>query len=181
MKFIPTDLPGVMMIEPRAFKDDRGFFFESYNKEIFSKNGIHEEFVQDNHSVSHRGVLRGLHYQVAPKAQSKLVGVVRGEAFDVVVDIRKGSKTFGRYVSHLLSAENGKMLYIPVGFAHGFLALKEDTEFLYKVSYLYSPEAERGVIWNDASIGIQWPKLEVEFILSDKDKKNPALKRVISH
>ena len=176
MKFTQTDLPGVIIIEPKVFQDARGAFFENYNKEVFRENGIREEFVQDNHSISSRGVLRGLHYQTGPKAQSKLVRVIRGEAFDVVIDIRKDSKTFGRYISHTLSAENKKMMYIPVGFAHGFLALKEDTEFLYKVSCVYSPEAERGVIWNDPTVKISWPKLETGFILSDKDKKNPTLK-----
>ena len=173
MKFTPSKIPDVILIEPDVFEDDRGFFFESYNQEVFSKNGIPISFVQDNHSRSGKGVLRGLHFQVAPKQQAKLVRVTRGEAFDVVVDIRQGSRTFGQHVAANLSAENKKMLYIPVGFAHGFLSLRDGTEFHYKVSSVYSLQHERGLVWNDAMLGIPWPKLDIDYILSEKDKKFP--------
>jgi len=176
MKFLKTAIPGIILIEPDIFRDERGFFFENYHKEIFSKNGIRVEFVQDNHSASAKGVLRGLHYQTAPKTQCKLVRAVRGEVFDVVVDIRKGSKTYGRVVSHILNEDNHRMLFIPEGFAHGFLTLKDGTEFLYKVSEFYSPAHERGILWNDPAISIPWPKLDVEMIVSEKDKKHPTLK-----
>ena len=176
MRFIATKIPGVILIEPQVFGDARGFFVETFRKDLFAKNGIPVEFVQDNHSRSAKGVLRGLHYQAAPNEQAKLVRVVRGEAFDAVVDIRPGSKTFGRWEGHVLSAENKKMLFVPAGFAHGFLALKEDTEFVYKVSSVYSPQAERGILWNDPSIGIDWPKTGSPYILSEKDKKYPILK-----
>ncbi len=178
MKFTPSAIPDVLIIEPRVFSDERGFFFENYSKELFAKNGIRVEFVQDNHSRSSKGVLRGLHYQGAPKAQAKLVRVIKGEAFDVVVDIRKDSKTFGRIVSDILSEENKKMLFIPPGFAHGFCALKEGTEFVYKVSELYSPEHERGILWNDPALAIPWPKLDTGYLLSEKDKRYPTLKEL---
>ena len=176
MKFLETDVTGVVIVEPEVFRDGRGFFFESYSKEIFSKNGIDTEFVQDNHSRSSKGVLRGLHYQIDPRAQAKLVRCVRGRVFDVIVDIRKGSKTFGRYVSNTLSAENKKMIYIPRGFAHGFLALEEDTEFLYKTSDVYSVKHERGILWNDPAIAIAWPPLDTDCLVSEKDRRHPLLK-----
>ena len=163
------------MIEPQAFEDGRGFFMETYRRDLFEKNGISAHFVQDNHSRSAKGVLRGLHYQVAPKQQAKLVRVARGEVFDAVVDIRPGSKTFGRWEGHVLSGQNKKMLFVPVGFAHGFLSLEDDTEILYKVSEAYSPSHERGILWNDPAIGIQWPKLDRPYLLSEKDRKFPAL------
>ena len=175
MKFIKTAIPEVLIVEPDVHGDNRGFFFESYHKEIFSREGIKVEFVQDNHSLSAKGVLRGLHYQVEPKAQAKLVRVMRGEAFDVAVDVRRGSKTFGKYVGDILSAENKRMLYVPPGFAHGFLALKDSTEFLYKVSDFYSPEHERGILWNDPDIGIIWPKVAGGYLLSQRDKEFPLL------
>ena len=175
MKFIPSKIKDVIVIEPKLFRDARGFFYESYSKELFAKNGISAEFVQDNRSLSALGVLRGLHYQMAPKAQAKLVWVTRGEAFDVVVDIRKASKTFGHHVAEILSAENKKMIYIPEGFAHGFCALTEDTEFSYKVSDYYSPEHERGIRWDDPKIAIAWPKIKGGYLVSDKDKKFPVL------
>ena len=175
MKFLKTALPGVLVIEPDIFTDSRGFFLESYQRELFRKNGITVDFVQDNHSASSRGVLRGLHYQVPPRAQAKLVRVVRGAAFDVVVDLRKDSKTFGRPACETLSAENRKMLYIPPGFAHGFLSLEEGTELLYKVSDLYSPEHERGILWSDPALAIPWPKTGAGYMLSEKDKKYPTL------
>ena len=178
MKFTSTKFPEVILIEPKVFGDARGFFYESYREDLFAQNGIRARFIQDNQSRSAKGVLRALHFQVKPRAQEKLIRVVSGEVFDVVVDVRQGSKTFGQYFHTTLTAENKKMLYIPQGFAHGFLALKDDTEFIYKVSDFYSPEHERGVLWNDPSIGIHWPKLDVEYILSEKDKKSPMLHEV---
>lgn len=176
MRFTRTEIPDVMLIQPEVFEDGRGSFFEFYNRELFAKNGIPEEFIQDNHSRSSRGVLRGLHYQKEPRAQAKLVRVIRGSVFDVVVDIRKGSKTFGGHVSHLLSGNNRTMIYIPAGFAHGFCALEDGTEFIYKVSDYYSREHERGIRWDDPAIGIRWPKVEGGYVLSEKDKKHPTLK-----
>ena len=176
MKFIPTKIPDVILIEPKVFSDERGFFFESYLKDAFRQHGIISDFVQDNHSRSTKGVLRGLHYQVAPKEQAKLVRVTRGEAFDVVVDIRQDSKTFGQWVGHLLNEEKKNMLFVPAGFAHGFLALKDGTELLYKVSDVYSPAHERGIRWDDPAIGIAWPRINAPFFLSEKDKKYPFLK-----
>ena len=176
MKFTPTEIPEVLLIEPKVFRDARGFFLEDYRKDAFAAQGLRADFVQDNHSLSLKGALRGLHYQVAPKAQAKLVRVVRGEVFDVVVDIRPGSKTFGRHVSEVLTAENKKMLFVPAGFAHGYLTLSDEAEFLYKVSAYYSPEHERGLRWDDPALGIRWPKLEAPYLFSEKDKKFPGLK-----
>jgi dTDP-4-dehydrorhamnose 3,5-epimerase len=178
MNFIKTDIDGVIVIEPKVLGDARGFFYESYRKELFTRNGIPDDFVQDNVSSSVLGVLRGLHYQLAPRAQAKLMRVLRGSVYDVAVDIRSGSKTFGKFFSITLSAENKKMLYIPKGFAHGFCVLEEGTEFMYKVSDYYSPEHERGVLWSDPGLAIPWPKLDREFILSEKDRKYPCLKNV---
>ena len=175
MKFIRTKIQGVILLEPKVFEDTRGFFLESYRKESFEKNGIKVDFVQDNHSRSAKGTLRGLHYQVPPKEQAKLVRVISGEVYDVVVDLRKGSKTFGKWQAHVLGAENKKMLFIPAGLAHGFLALKDATELIYKVSKVYSLKHERGVLWNDAALGIDWPKIDVPYLISEKDKKFPAL------
>ena len=176
MNFIKTAIDGVIVIEPKVFNDPRGFFYESYRKKLFVQNGIKDDFVQDNVSSSARGVLRGLHYQVAPRGQAKLMRVLRGSVYDVAVDIRPRSKTFGKFFAITLSAANKRMLYIPKGFAHGFCVLEEGTEFMYKVSNYYSPEHERGVLWNDPSLAIPWPKLGCDFILSDKDKKHPVLK-----
>ena len=176
MKFISTDIEGVILIEPKVFEDSRGVFFECYQKDLFSKQGINRDFVQDNHSRSQKGALRGLHYQAHPKAQAKLVRVIKGSVFDVAVDLRKESKTFGKHMAVTLSAENKKMLYVPEGFAHGFCVLEEGTEFVYKVSEYYSPEHERGIIWNDPDLKIEWPNLDGEFLLSDKDQKFPTLK-----
>ncbi|MBI3315770.1 MAG: dTDP-4-dehydrorhamnose 3,5-epimerase [Candidatus Omnitrophica bacterium] len=181
MKFIKTSIPGVIVIEPKFYEDARGFFFESYQKEVFAKHGIATEFVQDNHTLSAKGVLRGLHFQIPPRAQAKLVRVIKGEAFDVVVDVRRGSKTFGRFVTLGLSSENKKMVYVPVGFAHGYCALKDGTEFLYKTSDLYSPEHERGLAWDDPALGIPWPKLDTGYLLSDKDRQYPTLKNLEVH
>lgn len=173
MNFIKTPIQDVIVVEPQVYQDPRGCFYESYRKQLFSRNGIKDHFVQDNVSCSSKGVLRGLHYQVAPRAQAKLVRVVRGSVYDVAVDIRPRSKTFGKSFSIVLSAENRKMLYIPKGFAHGFCVLEEGTEFTYKVSDYYSPEHERGILWSDPDLAIAWPKLDGPFILSDKDKKYP--------
>jgi len=174
MKFIELDLKGVILIEPKVFKDTRGLFFEWYNENIFGENGIRAKFVQDNHSLSSKGTLRGLHFQVPPKAQGKLIRVLRGEVYDVVVDIRKDSKTFGRHVSITLSGDDQKMLFVPEGVAHGFLTLSDNTEFLYKVTDFYSPDYERGIIYNDTTLKIEWPKLDVAYTLSDRDQKLPT-------
>ncbi len=177
MKFTQTPFKGLVVIEPVVFKDARGAFFEYYREDVFKKNGIREKFVQDNHSVSAKGVLRGLHYQSSPKAQAKLVRVIRGSVFDVAVDLRAGSKTFGRYFSCVLTAENRKMLYIPKGFAHGFCALEDNTEFLYKTSSVYSPKHERGLRWNDPTLGIDWPKVKGGYQVSDRDTRYPAFQQ----
>lgn len=158
MKVTPTAIPDVLLIEPKVFGDARGFFFESYNRQVFkAATGLDVDFVQDNHSKSTQGVLRGLHYQLPPKAQGKLVRVVQGEVFDVAVDLRKSSPTFGRWAGEILSAENKKQLWIPPGFAHGFLTLSETAEFLYKTTDYYSPEHERCIRWDDPALGIDWP------------------------
>jgi dTDP-4-dehydrorhamnose 3,5-epimerase len=156
MKFTPTALADVLLIEPSVFGDARGFFFESYNRRAFAAIGIDVEFVQDNHSRSARGVLRGLHYQIQ-HAQGKLVRVVSGEVYDVAVDMRRSSPTFGRSIGMTLSADDRKMLWIPPGFAHGFLVLSEAAEFLYKTTDYWYPEFERSLLWNDSALGIAWP------------------------
>ncbi len=176
MKFTSLRLPEVILIEPDVLRDERGFFLESYHRRRFSDHGIAEEFLQDNHSRSARGVLRGLHFQAEPDAQGKLVRVVGGAAFDVAVDVRPGSATFGRWVGERLDAENHRCLYIPAGFAHGFLALQEGTQVLYKTTRYYSAERERGLAWNDPEVGIAWPDPGVEIRLSAKDRANPKLK-----
>lgn len=158
MRVTDTHIPSVKLIEPTVFEDDRGFFFESFNHKKFEEAiGRSVTFVQDNHSRSYRSVLRGLHYQVPPHAQGKLVRVVQGEVFDVAVDIRKSSPTFGQWVGEILSATNKKQLWIPVGFAHGFLTLSDTAEFLYKTTDYYSPASERSIRWDDVSIGVKWP------------------------
>ncbi|MBU9889516.1 MAG: dTDP-4-dehydrorhamnose 3,5-epimerase [Candidatus Omnitrophica bacterium] len=176
MKFSTTDINGVVIVEPDVFPDGRGFFYESYRKELFAAHGIPDEFVQDNISASAKGVLRGLHYQAEPKAQAKLVRVLRGSVFDVGVDLRPGSPTYGKHFAVVLSAENRRMLYVPKGFAHGFCVLEDGTEFLYKVSDYYSPAHERGVLWNDPALAIPWPPTDRPFILSEKDKRYPLLR-----
>ncbi|MGE5490382.1 MAG: dTDP-4-dehydrorhamnose 3,5-epimerase [Actinomycetota bacterium] len=175
MKATPTAIPEVMILEPKVFGDDRGFFFESYSQRAFREvTGLNVEFVQDNHSKSARNVLRGLHYQV-DHAQGKLVRVVQGAVFDVAVDIRKSSPTFGKYVGVELSAENKCQLWVPAGFAHGFLVLTETAEFLYKTTDFYYPEHERCIAWNDPDIGIAWPIGESP-VLSAKDAKGASLR-----
>lgn len=167
----------VVLVKPTVYKDERGFFAETYKKSEFFKNGITADFVQDNHSMSAKGVLRGLHYQAAPKAQAKLVRCVSGEIFDVAVDIRPGSATFGKWAGAVLSSENKYMLYIPGGFAHGFVVLSDSAEIFYKADNEFSSEHDRGIIWNDPEIGIDWP-LKSEPVLSEKDKKQPRLSEI---
>lgn len=174
MRATPTAIPDVMLLEPKVFGDDRGFFYESYIQKVFQEaTGLDVQFVQDNHSKSARNVLRGLHYQVQ-QAQGKLVRVVQGEVFDVAVDIRKDSKTYGRWVGQLLSAENKKQLWIPPGLAHGFVVLSETAEFLYKATDYYTPAHERCIAWNDPKIAIEWP-LTAEPFLSGKDRAGGRL------
>ena len=174
MKAIETALPGVVLLEPKVFGDARGFFLESWNKQTFADLGLDPDFVQDNHSRSAKGVLRGLHYQLH-QPQGKLVRVVSGAVFDVAVDLRQSSPQFGKWVGYELSAENQRMMWIPPGFGHGFLVLTETADFLYKTTALYAPQWDRGVRWNDPAIGVQWP-LEGEPQLSGKDQVAPLLK-----
>lgn len=158
MRFKKLFIPEVLLIEPEVFNDERGFFFESFNQELFEKAvGRKINFVQDNHSKSVRGVLRGLHYQLPPKSQGKIVRVIQGEVFDVAVDIRKSSATFGKWVGEVISSDNKKQMWIPEGFAHGFLTLSDTAEFLYKTTGLYSNQHEQRIQWNDKTIGIEWP------------------------
>lgn len=179
MNAIKTDIPDVIIFEPKVFGDDRGFFFESFSQKIFAEaTGLQREFVQDNHSKSSKGVLRGLHYQLAPMAQGKLVRVVQGEVFDVAVDIRKSSPTFGQWVGVHLSADNKRQLWIPEGFAHGFLTLSETAEFLYKTTNYYSPKDEGSIVWNDADLAITWPQVG-EVMVSGKDQIAPSFKNAI--
>jgi len=176
MKRIETSLPGVCLIEPSAFEDERGFFFESYHEIKFAGLGIPVRFVQDNHARSVKHTLRGLHYQIR-HPQAKLCRVVQGEVLDVVVDVRHGSPHFGKWESGVLSALNRRQMYVPPGFAHGYLVLSETAEFLYKCSDFYHPEYERGVLWNDPEIGINWG-VEAP-ILSDRDRRNPPLSGIV--
>ncbi|WP_341281427.1 dTDP-4-dehydrorhamnose 3,5-epimerase [Paenibacillus sp. FSL H8-0537] len=174
MKVLEAGLSGVKLIEPTVFGDHRGFFTESYNEHTAHANGIMHKFIQDNHSLSaEAGVLRGLHYQLNPKAQTKLVRVTAGAIYDVVVDIRHGSPTFGHWQGFILSAANKRQLLVPQGFAHGFCTIVPGSEVQYKVDALYSPEHDRGIAWNDAALGIDWPTSTP--ILSDKDNKHPVL------
>jgi len=175
MKIVDTSLAGVKIVEPDVFNDKRGFFFESYNKEKIAELGITCEFVQDNHSKSSKGILRGFHYQVK-HPQAKLCRVISGEVLDAAVDIRMGSPTFGKWVCDILSAENKKQLFIPRGFAHGFLVLSETAEVLYKCDDFFSKEDEYGIAWNDPDIGIEWKVGKP--VLSDKDMKNPFLSKI---
>ncbi|GAB4090683.1 dTDP-4-dehydrorhamnose 3,5-epimerase family protein [Hydrogenophaga soli] len=167
---IPTAIPDVLILEPKVFGDARGFFFESFNQADFhAATGLDVSFVQDNHSRSSKGVLRGLHYQLAPKAQGKLVRVVRGAVFDVAVDIRQASPTFGQWVGVELSEDDHRQFWIPPGFAHGFVTLTDTADFLYKTTEYYSPPYDRGIAWNDPAIGIQWPDVVAPSLLSAKD------------
>jgi len=175
-KFSRATLPDILIIEPKAFEDERGFFMESYHQAAFREAGLDAVFVQDNHSRSAKGVVRGLHYQLPPDQMGKMVKVVKGRIFDVGVDIRKRSPTFGKWYGEVLSEENKKMLYFPPGFAHGFLSLSDGAEVLYKCTALYAPASDRGIAWNDPNIGIKWPLDQAgKAIVSDKDGKCPRL------
>ncbi len=177
-EFGPQKIKDILLIKPRVFGDNRGFFMETYKKSEFAAAGIIEEFTQDNHSKSSKGVLRGLHYQAEPYGQAKIVRCVKGKIYDVAVDIRTDSKTFGEYVKVELSEENRHMLYIPKGFAHGFAALTDEVEIIYKTSGEYAPQADRGILWCDTDINIDWG-INFEPVLSDKDKIQPTLKEAI--
>lgn len=175
MKRIDTSIPGVFLIEPDVFEDHRGFFLETYHEKKFADVGIRDRFVQDNHARSSKNTLRGLHYQIG-HPQAKLCRVVQGEVLDVVVDIRRGSPHFGKWTSGILSAENRHQIYVPRGFAHGYLVLSETADFLYKCSDFYNPECERGLAWNDSDVAIEWGVREPT--LSDKDNRNPRLRDI---
>ncbi len=179
MNVIKTDIEGVLVIEPQVFGDERGYFFESFNAERFlAQTGIEVTFVQDNESLSKRGVLRGLHFQREPYAQAKLVRVVRGRVLDVAVDIRPNSVTFGKYIAVELSGENKRQLFIPKGFAHGYVVLEDDTVFQYKCDEYYHPTSEEGIAWNDPQIGVDWGIATKDIVLSEKDQKRPLLKEL---
>jgi dTDP-4-dehydrorhamnose 3,5-epimerase len=175
MGLIETEIPGLLIFEPKVFEDQRGYFLESYNKAVFEKQGIATEFVQDNQSSSSYGVIRGLHYQLNPHAQIKLVRVLTGTILDVVVDIRKGSPAYGKWVGITLSAENKKQLYVPAGLAHGFSVLSEKAEIFYKCDSFYNKESEGGILYNDPALNIDWQIPSGKEILSDKDKVQPLL------
>lgn len=175
LKFTETNVPGIVIIEPTVFGDARGYFMETWRKDEFAAAGMTAEFVQENQSSSHRGVLRGLHFQ-KENTQAKLVRVVKGEVFDIGVDLRPNSPHFGKWAGAVLSAENKKQLYVPQGFGHGFLVLSEEAEFCYKCSDIYNPAAEGGVRWDDADLAVEWPSAGVSFSLSEKDEKLPGLK-----
>ena len=176
MKVIPSNIPDVLIIEPDVFGDERGFFMETWHADKYLAQGIDASFVQDNHSRSRRGVLRGLHYQLK-RPQGKLARVTSGAVYDVAVDIRRGSPTFGQWVGVELSADNQKQIYVPPGFAHGFSVLSESADFLYKCTDFYAPEDEHGIIWNDPDIGIDWP--DEDFFVSEKDSKNRPFKEIM--
>ena len=177
-KVIETPIKGLFIMETKIYKDDRGFFIESYNKNEFSKLGLEVEFVQDNHSFSRKGVVRGLHFQFK-HPQGKLVRVISGRVFDAAVDLRSNSLTFGKWYGVELSGDNGLQFYIPPGFAHGFISLQDNTHFFYKCTDIYYPEDELGIVWNDPSIGIEWPLDQLdEVIVSEKDKKLPSFDEV---
>ena len=173
MKVIETAIPDVKIIEPDRFGDARGWFCETYNAARYKSVGITADFVQDNESFSSKGVVRGLHWQAAPSTQAKLVHVIHGAAWDVAVDIRKGSPTYGQHVAEILSAENRRQLYIPRGFAHGFIVLEDNTLFSYKCDNLYDPQSERGLRFDDPALGIQWPDIGTPILLSPKDQRHP--------
>ena len=174
MQIVNTRMPDVKLITPRKLDDDRGFFAEVYNKAAFREAGIDLEFVQDNHSLSReRGVIRGLHFQRNPYAQAKLVRVLRGAVFDVALDLRRGSPTYGQHVTAILSADSFDQLLVPVGFAHGFCTLESNTEVFYKVTTHYAPDHDAGVLWNDPALGIEWPVAPQDALLSEKDRCQP--------
>ena len=178
MDVVRTEIEGVKIIEPQVFGDSRGWFVEQYNAGRYKAAGITADFVQDNESFSSKGVVRGLHWQAGEHAQAKLVRVIRGAVWDVAVDIRKGSPTFGRHVSVVLTGENKKQVFIPRGFAHGFIVLEDDTLFSYKCDRFYCKEADRGMLFSDPALGIEWPDLGVELKLSEKDARHPLLKDI---
>lgn len=178
MEVIPTAIPDVKIVEPAIFRDARGYFAETYNEDRYFKAGIIARFVQDNESCSSRGVLRGLHWQAGEHSQAKLVRVIRGAVWDVAVDIRKGSPTFGKAVSCELTAENGRQFYIPRGFAHGFVVLEDNTLFSYKCDNFYCKESERGMMYNDPDLGIEWPWPGRDYLLSEKDTKHPGFRDI---
>ena len=178
MKIITTEIEGVKIIEPDRFGDSRGWFSEVYSLERYRAAGIDAKFVQDNESFSSKGVVRGLHWQAAPHTQAKLVRVTRGAVWDVAVDIRKGSKTYGKHVAVELSAENGRQLFIPRGFAHGFVVLEDNTLFSYKCDNYYSSDADRGMRFDDPALGIEWPKMDIPLTLSEKDMKQPMFAEI---
>lgn len=178
MKVVPLEISDVLLIEPEVFEDQRGWFFESFNQKKFNDvTGLNVQLVQDNHSNSKKGVLRGLHYQVAPNAQGKLVRVIKGVVYDVAVDIRKNSPTYGKWVGEYLSAENKKQLWIPEGFAHGFVTMSVEAEVIYKVTNFYASESEVSIQWDDPDIKIRWPIKEISF-LSKKDKEGQSLNQI---
>ncbi len=180
MQIDPLAIADVKIITPRRFQDDRGFFSETWNARAFREAGIDADFVQDNHAYSvEKGVVRGLHYQLPPSAQGKLVRVTKGAILDVAVDIRRASPTFGRYVSAMLSAENWRQIWVPVGFAHGYVTLEPHTEVVYKVTNLYAPALDRGILWSDPALGIDWGLAHNEAILSEKDRKQPPLAEAV--
>ena len=175
LSFTKTEIEGVYIIEPKVFGDNRGYFMETYSERDFKEAGLDYVFVQDNQSKSRKGVLRGLHFQ-KKHPQSKLVRVIKGEVFDVAVDLRKGSKTYGKWVGVLLSEENKRQFLIPKGFAHGFLVISDEAEFTYKCDDFYHPEDEGGIMWNDPDVGVKWPNIDGEILLSEKDKLHPSFK-----
>ena len=175
MKVVDLEINGLKVIEPDVFGDSRGYFVEQYNRARYRDAGVDAEFVQDNESLSSKGVVRGLHWQAGEHAQAKLVRVIRGAVWDVAVDIRKGSPTYGRHASVVLTGENKKQFFIPRGFAHGFIVLEDNTLFSYKCDNLYCPSADRGMLFSDPELAIEWPKVDVEIRLSEKDRKHPPL------
>lgn len=178
MKVITTDIPDIFIVEPQVFGDDRGFFFESFNQKMWEETtGLKTRFVQDNHSLSAKGVLRGLHYQLPPAVQAKLIRCVVGEIFDVAVDLRRKSPTFGKWVSACLSAENKRQMWVPEGFAHGFLVLSDVAEVLYKTTDYYNPACDRGIVWNDPDIGVDWPLLGTPLV-SKRDAEAAGLQEI---
>ncbi len=181
MKVIETGIDDLVIIEPAVFQDHRGYFYESYNQKVFKKLGLNYQFVQDNRSKSKYGTLRGLHYQINPHAQAKLVSVISGEVLDVAVDLRQYSATYGKYFSIKLNANNKKQLLVPRGFAHGFLVLSPEAEFSYKCDNFYDQKSEYGIIFNDPDINIDWTIPESDFILSDKDKELPSFKKAVKN
>ena len=175
------NIPDIRVLSPKKFGDRRGFFSETYNKQAFAALGIDIDFVQDNHSYSaDKGTVRGLHFQTPPFAQDKLVRVARGSVFDIAVDLRQGSSSYGRHVSTVLSAEAWNQILVPIGFAHGFMTLEPDTELIYKVSNYYAPDHDKGLLWNDPALGINWPIADDEAVFSEKDRKLPRLAELIT-